>query len=71
MISPLSIIALPAEMPKIALLVTDFPLPDSPTMASVLPFSSEKEISRTALTVPLLVRKETFNFLTSSIRHSL
>ena len=49
-----------------ALAVTDLPEPDSPTIANVSPRSRSKEMSRTALTVPLLVRKEMMRFLTSS-----
>lgn len=66
-ISPPSTMALPARMPIIALEVTDLPEPDSPTMASVLPRSRSKEISRTAFSVPLVVRKATFSLFTSSI----
>jgi hypothetical protein len=36
-------------------LVTDFPLPDSPTSARVLPRSMTKLTSSTALTVPARV----------------
>ena len=43
MISPPSIIAFPARIPSIALLVTDLPDPDSPTIASVSPLSRSKE----------------------------
>ena len=62
------------ELNFIALLVTDLPEPDSPTMASVSPFSRSKLMSLTALTVPLLVRKEMIRFFTSSflaISHQL
>ena len=40
------------------------PEPDSPTIASVSPRSKLKEISRTAFTVPLTVRKEIFRSFT-------
>ena len=35
--------------------VTDFPPPDSPTMARISPSSTQKDTSSTALTVPLKV----------------
>ena len=38
--------------PMMLCTVTDLPQPDSPTMASVLPLSSEKDTPRTACTVP-------------------
>ena len=58
---------LPARMPIIALAVTDLPLPDSPTIAKVLPFSKSKLISLTACTLPDTVLKEIIRFLTYKI----
>src|SRR5215208_517408 len=46
--------------------VTDFPQPDSPTMLSTSPDSSEKETPSTAWTVPSSVAKSTFRSLISS-----
>ena len=43
--------------PMIESAVTDFPQPDSPTIPSVLPFSSEKLTPSTARTVPSRVKK--------------
>ena len=37
--------------------VTDFPQPDSPTIPSVFPFSSEKLMPSTACTTPSRVKK--------------
>ena len=50
--------AFPADIPSMALLVTDFPEPDSPTMASVSPLYRSKEMSLTAWSFPETVRKE-------------
>src|SRR5918994_261403 len=47
--------------------VTLFPLPDSPTIPSVSPGSSEKETPSTALTTPSWVLKCVLRLLTSSI----
>jgi hypothetical protein len=44
---------------------TDFPEPDSPTMARVSPTLKEYETSSVALTTPSSVRKETDRFFTS------
>src|SRR5579883_664476 len=46
--------------------LTDFPEPDSPTMPSVDPASSEYESPFTAVTRPSSVRKVVWRFLTSS-----
>ncbi len=46
---------------------TDFPQPDSPTMARVSPSLILREISRTAWTVPAFVVKETERFLIERI----
>jgi hypothetical protein len=43
--------------PMIVRQVTLFPQPDSPTMPSVFPFSTEKLTPSTALTTPSSVRK--------------
>ena len=50
-----------------ALLVTDFPEPDSPTMASVSPCFKSKFTPRTACTRPAYVLKFIFKFLTSKM----
>ena len=42
------------RIPKIALVVTDFPEPDSPTMARVSPSNSLKSMPRTAWTFPVI-----------------
>ncbi len=54
-----------------ALLVTDFPEPDSPTIANVLPFAIVKFTPRTACTVPAFVLKLIFKFLTSKMISSI
>src|SRR5262245_20103026 len=51
----------------IEMLVTDLPLPDSPTRESVEPRSIEKLTSSTAFTVPARVKKCVLRFLTSRI----
>ena len=61
-ISPLSILALLANNPMILRVVTDFPLPDSPTIASVSPLYSSKLTSRIAWTFPAKVSKEISKF---------
>src|SRR5215510_7194759 len=48
-------------------LVTDLPLPDSPTSARVEPRSIVKLTSLTALTTPARVKKCVLRFLTSRI----
>jgi hypothetical protein len=45
---------------------TDFPHPLSPTMHKVSPFFKENEISSTAVTFPVLVRKQVVKLLTSN-----
>ena len=47
--------------------VTDLPEPDSPTTASISPFSMEKVTPSTALTTPLRVGNSVTRSLTSSI----
>jgi hypothetical protein len=49
----------------IAWLVTDFPEPDSPTIARVLPFSTEKSTPSTAFTRPSSVGNWTLRSRTS------
>ena len=55
--SPLEIVVLRLFRPMIVRQVTLLPQPDSPTMPSVLPFSTEKLTPSTALTIPSSVRK--------------
>ena len=55
--SPLEIVVLRLFRPMIVRQVTLLPQPDSPTMPSVLPFSTEKLTPSTALTMPSSVRK--------------
>ena len=50
----------------IAWVLTDFPDPDSPTMASVLPVSTVNDMPWTAYTVPSSVSKDTRRSRTSS-----
>ena len=52
LISPPTTLALFAKRPIIALVVTDLPEPDSPTIARVSPLSKWKLTSRMALTSP-------------------
>src|SRR5215831_10513027 len=52
--------------PMIERQVTLLPQPDSPTMPSVLPFSTEKLTPSTALTMPSSVRKYVLRSFTSS-----
>ncbi|CJC62564.1 Uncharacterised protein [Streptococcus pneumoniae] len=49
-----------------ALEVTDFPEPDSPTIANVSPFFKSKVTPRTACTSPACVSKETCKSFTSN-----
>ena len=51
-------IPLPAKIPIIALVETDLPEPDSPTIASVSPSYKSKLIPLTALTKPWFVLNE-------------
>ena len=55
--SPLVIVFFLAFSPMIVRQVTLLPEPDSPTMPSVLPFSTWKLTPSTALTTPSSVRK--------------
>jgi len=55
--SPLEIVVLRLFRPMIVRQVTLLPQPDSPTIPSVLPFSTEKLTPSTALTIPSSVRK--------------
>jgi hypothetical protein len=55
--SPLEIVVLRLFRPMIVRQVTLLPQPDSPTMPSVLPFSTLKLTPSTALTMPSSVRK--------------
>ena len=66
MISPLSTMVLAALMPMMDLAVTDLPEPLSPTMARGSPSFRSKLMPRTALTLPLLVRKDTRRSFTSN-----
>ena len=52
--------------PMIESAVTDLPQPDSPTIPSVLPFSTWKETPSTAWTTPSRVKKWVLRSLTSS-----
>src|SRR5215467_5654409 len=52
--------------PMIVMQVTLLPEPDSPTIASVCPFSTLKETPSTAWTMPSSVRKYVFRSRTSS-----
>lgn len=52
--------------PMIERAETDFPHPLSPTMHKVSPFFKENEISSTAVTFPVLVRKQVVKLLTSN-----
>src|SRR5580765_4865024 len=63
--SPLEIVVLRLFRPMIVRQVTLLPQPDSPTIPSVLPFSTEKLTPSTALTMPSSVRKYVFRSLTS------
>ena len=63
--SPLEIVVRRLFRPMIVRQVTLLPQPDSPTMPSVLPFSTEKLTPSTALTMPSSVRKYVFRSLTS------
>src|SRR3954447_16734015 len=65
-ISPVTLALLRARCrPSIASEVTLLPEPDSPTMPSVLPFSSEKVEPLTAWTMPSSVSNRTLRSLTS------
>ena len=55
-----------AFRPMMVMQVTLLPQPDSPTIASVLPFSTVNETPSTAWTMPSSVRKYVFRSLTSS-----
>ena len=55
-----------ALSPMIVRQVTLLPQPDSPTIPSVWPFSTENVTPSTALTMPSSVRKDVFRSLTSS-----
>ena len=52
--------------PMIERQVTLFPQPDSPTIASVFPFSTENDTPSTAWTMPSSVLKDVFRSRTSS-----
>ena len=56
---PASTTSLRVRMPMTCLAVTDFPEPDSPTMATVSPRYTSRSTPRTAWTRPLAVLKET------------
>ena len=64
--SPLEIVFRFALSPMIVRQVTLLPLPDSPTIPSVWPFSTEKVTPSTALTTPSWVWKDVRRSLTSS-----
>jgi len=53
--------------PMMVSALTDLPLPDSPTMATTSPGSSENETPSTACTTPSSVVNETARPVTSSI----
>ena len=63
--SPLVIVLRFALRPMIVRQVTLLPEPDSPTMPSVWPFSTENVTPSTALTTPSSVRKDVLRSLTS------
>ena len=63
--SPLEIVFRLELRPMIVRQVTLFPEPDSPTIPSVCPFSTENETPSTALTTPSSVRKDVRRSLTS------
>ena len=63
---PLVIVLRRLFSPMIVRQVTLLPEPDSPTMPSVFPFSTENETPSTALTMPSSVRKYVLRSLTSS-----
>ena len=58
LIDPALILPVGPNSFRIERLVTDFPLPLSPTIPSVFPFSTSKETPRTACTSPLEVRND-------------
>ncbi len=63
-ISPPTILAALGRMPMIAWAQTDFPEPDSPTRATVLPAGTRNETPRTAFSVAPSSAKSTCRFLT-------
>ncbi len=65
-IVPLFILAVSGSSFMIVLHSTDFPQPDSPTMASTSPHCKEKETPRTACTCPCAVSKLTERFVISN-----
>src|SRR5205085_7954462 len=64
--SPVVIVFFLLFRPMIVRHVTLFPEPDSPTIPSVFPFSTEKLTPSTALTMPSSVRKYVLRSWTSS-----
>ena len=64
--SPVEIVLRGLFRPMIERHVTLLPQPDSPTIPSVFPFSTEKLTPSTALTMPSSVRKLVRSSLTSS-----
>ena len=71
-IDPESMLPLLAKIPIIAFVVTDFPEPDSPTIATVSPLYKSKLTPLIALTLPFPVLKDIvksliFNILSLSI----
>ena len=56
----------PRVSPMIVSAVTDLPLPDSPTIATISPGSIESETPSTACTTPSSVANETARSCTSS-----
>ena len=60
------VVAVSGSRPRIVFAVTVLPLPDSPTMASTSPRSTESETSSTAFTAPASVENETPRFLMST-----
>ncbi len=60
------VIRAPRVRPMIVWVETLLPEPDSPTMPSVCPASTEKDTPRTACTTPSGVRNDTYRSCTSS-----
>ena len=53
------VVAVSGSSPRMVLAVTVLPLPDSPTIASTSPRSTDSETSSTAFTAPASVANET------------
>ena len=63
--SPVEVAVFLLLRPMMVSIVTDLPQPDSPTMPSVFPVSTENVTPSTALTMPSSVRKCVRRSLTS------